>query len=72
MSAIGLSGGAVRQTIPIRPRLPNESMAMVVKLAKACHAETTKQIAKLAALRDQGALTEAEFATKKTELLDRI
>ena len=47
-------------------------MAMVVKLAKACHAETTKQIAKLAALRDQGALTEAEFATKKTELLDRI
>jgi hypothetical protein len=32
----------------------------------------TERIAKLAALRDQGALTEDEFAAKKAELLDRI
>jgi Short C-terminal domain len=34
--------------------------------------DVTEQIAKLAALRDQGALTEDEFAAKKAELLGRI
>ena len=34
--------------------------------------EVTEQIAKLAALRDQGVLTEDEFAAKKAELLGRI
>ena len=34
--------------------------------------DVMEQIAKLAALRDQGALTEEEFAAKKTELLGRL
>jgi hypothetical protein len=34
--------------------------------------DVTEQIAKLAVLRDQGALTEAEFAAKKAELLGRL
>lgn len=34
--------------------------------------DVTEQIAKLAALRDQGVLTDEEFAAKKTELLSRI
>ena len=34
--------------------------------------DVTEQITKLAALRDQGVLTEAEFSAKKTELLGRI
>lgn len=34
--------------------------------------DVTEQIENLGALREQGALTEAEFAAKKTELLGRI
>jgi hypothetical protein len=34
--------------------------------------DVTEQIAKLAELRDQGALTDDEFAAKKAELLGRI
>jgi hypothetical protein len=34
--------------------------------------DAAEQIAKLAALRDQGAITDEEFAAKKTELLGRI
>lgn len=34
--------------------------------------DVADQIGKLAALRDQGALTEDEFATKKAELLERL
>ena len=34
--------------------------------------DVMEQIAKLAALRDQGALTEEEFGAKKTELLGRL
>lgn len=36
------------------------------------HASILEQIAQLASLRDQGVLTEAEFATKKTDLLSRL
>lgn len=37
--------------------------------ALASQSDVSRQIARLAALRDQGALTEAEFASKKAELL---
>ena len=40
--------------------------------APSAEPDVTEQIAKLAALRDRGALTEDEFAAKKTELLGRI
>jgi hypothetical protein len=39
---------------------------------RASPADVTEQIARLAALRDQGVLTEGEFAAKKAELLGRI
>jgi hypothetical protein len=40
--------------------------------ARSPQPEVTEQIAKLAELRDQGVLTEDEFAAKKAELLGRI
>ena len=40
--------------------------------APSAEPDVTEQISKLAALRDQGALTEDEFAAKKSELLSRI
>lgn len=45
------------------------TLAGTVRAAKP---DVTEQIAKLAALRDQGVLTEDEFAAKKAELLGRI
>jgi Short C-terminal domain len=35
-------------------------------------ADATSQIASLASLRDSGAISEDEYATKKTELLSRV
>ncbi len=53
-------------------RSTTESRRQGTDAAPAAQPDVTEQIAKLAALRDQGALTEDEFATKKAELLDRI
>jgi hypothetical protein len=47
-------------------------LAQLVGVTPAAEPDVTEQIAKLAALRDQGALTEDEFAAKKAELLGRI
>jgi hypothetical protein len=47
-------------------------LARLVGTAPEPQPDVTEQIAKLAALRDQGALTEDEFAAKKAELLGRI
>ena len=54
------------------PAAPVGFLGQLAGMASASQTDVTKQIAKLAALRDQGALTEAEFAAKKAELLDRI
>ncbi|MEY2431414.1 MAG: hypothetical protein QOC92_1139 [Acidimicrobiaceae bacterium] len=57
------------------PTSPPGVIGQLTTLAGAVRApqpEVTEQIAKLAALRDQGVLTEDEFAAKKAELLDRI
>jgi hypothetical protein len=57
------------------PASPPGVIGHLAKLAGAVRApqpEVTEQIAKLAALRDQGVLTEDEFAAKKAELLGRI
>ena len=43
-----------------------------VATASAASPDVADQIAKLATLRDQGALTSEEFEAKKTELLDRM
>lgn len=51
---------------------PPSVVSQLTKLAGAALAaqsDVTKQIERLAALRDQGALTDAEFAAKKAELL---
>lgn len=49
-----------------------EQLTRLARAASAGQTDGTQQIARLAALRDQGALTEDEFATKKAELLGRI
>ena len=46
-----------------------EQLTQLAGAVRAEPAEVTDQIAKFAALRDQGALTEEEFAAKKAELL---
>ena len=53
-------------------RSKSESRRQLAGAAPAAEPDVTEQIAKLAALRDLGALTEDEFAAKKTELLGRI
>jgi hypothetical protein len=53
-------------------RSESESRRQRAGAAPAAEPDVTEQIAKLAALRDQGALTEDEFAAKKAELLGRI
>ena len=53
-------------------RSESESRRHLAGAAPAAEPDATEQIAKLAALRDQGALTEDEFAAKKAELLGRI
>jgi hypothetical protein len=53
-------------------RSKSESRRQLAGAAPAAEPNATEQIAMLAALRDQGALTEDEFAAKKTELLGRI
>ena len=53
-------------------RSESESRRQLAGAAPAAEPDVTEQIAKLAALRDQGALTEDEFAAKKAELLGRI
>ena len=55
-----------------RLRSESESRRQLAGAAPAAEPDVTEQIAKLAALRDKGALTEDEFAAKKTELLGRI
>lgn len=47
-------------------------MATLAGLVPPAAPDATEQIAKLAALRDQGAITEEEFSAKKAELLGRI
>lgn len=57
------------------PASPPSVIGQLTTLAGAVRApqpDVTEQIAKLAALRDQGILTEEEFAAKKAELLGRI
>jgi hypothetical protein len=57
------------------PASPAGVIGQLTTLAGAVRApqpDVTEQIAKLAALRDQGVLTEDEFAAKKAELLGRI
>jgi hypothetical protein len=58
--------------IPESPPGVIGQLARLVGTAPEPQPDVTEQIAKLAALRDQGALTEDEFATKKAELLGRI
>jgi hypothetical protein len=53
-------------------RSKSESQRQVAEAAPAAQPDVTEQIARLAALRDQRALTEDEFAAKKAELLSRI
>jgi Short C-terminal domain len=53
-------------------RSTTESRRQVTGATPAAQPDVTEQIAKLAVLRDQGALTEEEFAAKKAELLGRI
>jgi hypothetical protein len=53
-------------------RSTTESRRQLAETAPATQPDVTEQIAKLAALREQGALTEDEFAAKKAELLSRI
>jgi hypothetical protein len=49
-----------------------EQLTRLARAASAGQTGVTEQIARLAELRDQGVLTEDEFATKKAELLGRI
>jgi hypothetical protein len=53
-------------------RSTTESRRQRTDAAPAAQPDVTEQIAKLAVLRDQGALTEDEFVAKKAELLDPI
>ncbi len=53
-------------------RSRSESQRQLAEPDPAAQPDVTEQIARLAALRDQGALTEDEFAAKKAELLSRI
>jgi hypothetical protein len=53
-------------------RSESELQRQLAGAAPAAEPDVIEQIAKLAALRDKGALTEDEFAAKKTELLGRI
>ena len=49
-----------------------EQLTRLAAVASAGPTDLTEQIAKLAALRDRGVLTEEEFTAKKAELLGRI
>jgi len=62
--------GQVAGLIQDRRSAANEHA--VAALEADSNTDLTEQIVKLAALRDQGILTEAEFAAKKTELLGRL
>jgi hypothetical protein len=58
---------AIRQAVaaaPDEPKAPSESKARQV--------DPFEAMEKLSALRDSGVITEAEFAAKKQELLDRL
>lgn len=59
---------------PPPPPMPGVvgTIAKLAGVAQPPAVDVTEQIAKLAALRDQGVLTEEEFASKKAELLSRI
>jgi hypothetical protein len=62
-----------RQVVPVAPMpVPAVPTSATAAPSPAAHPDVTEQIAKLAALRDQGILTEDEFATKKGELLARL
>jgi hypothetical protein len=63
---------AAAEPIPASPPGVIGKLAKLAGAAPAAQLDVTEQIAKLAALRDQGALTEDEFAAKKAELLGRI
>lgn len=63
---------AAAEPIPESPPGVIGQAAKLVGAAPAAQLDVIEQIAKLAALRDQGALTEDEFAAKKAELLGRI
>jgi hypothetical protein len=52
--------------------LAKEASQLISSRRDSAQPDATEQIARLAALREQGALTEDEFAAKKAELLDRI
>lgn len=53
-------------------RTQDSPQSMAVPAPPTSVPDLTEQIAKLAALRDQGVLTEDEFVAKKTELLARL
>jgi hypothetical protein len=52
--------------------VPADQTPAAVLPPSAAKPDVAEQISKLAGLRDQGALTEGEFAAKKTELLARL
>lgn len=52
--------------------MTGQSSAAAASVPAAAPPDVADQIAKLATLRDQGALTTEEFEAKKTELLDRM
>jgi hypothetical protein len=57
---------------PAAPPTVIERLTTLAGSVRAPQPDVAEQIAKLAALRDQGVITEEEFAAKKAELLDRI
>ena len=73
--AILLKDCQVQTATPPIPEAPPGVIGQLARLAGTAskpRPDVTEQIAKLAELRDQGALTEDEFAAKKVELLGRI
>jgi hypothetical protein len=57
---------------PAAPPTVIEQLTTLAGSVRASQPDVAEQIAKLGALRDQGVLSEEEFAAKKTELLERI
>jgi hypothetical protein len=63
---------AIPEPMPAAPPGVLGKIAKLAGVSQAAQPDVTEQITKLAALRDQGAVTEAEFSAKKAELLGRI
>lgn len=63
-----LVSGLVKDRFPSRVQEPRE----ITAVTPATQVDVTEQLVKLASLRDAGILTDAEFATKKAELIARM